>query len=169
MSNKKTFRKYAVTTMAAATAAAGIVPAAVSADTQPGFPDVSPGSDHYDAIMKLTEAGVIQGYENGEFGPHDNLYRGHVAVILAKQLDLDVPEDVASVLEVYSDVDENHRYAEEIAAVTAANIFTGKNGEFDAYGNISRQQMATVLVKGFGLEDYDTGADVEVSLDNVSE
>jgi len=169
MSNKKTFRKYAVTTMAAATAAATVVPAAVSADTQAGFPDVSPDSDHYDAIMKLVESGAISGYEDGTFGPHDSIYRGQVAVILAKQLDLDVPEDIASVLEVYSDVDETHRYAEEIAAVTEANIFTGKDGKFDPYGDISRQQMATVLVKGLNLEDYNTDEDVEVNLDKVSD
>src|SRR5699024_872540 len=29
--------------------------------------------------------------------------------------------------------------------------------------------MATVLVNGLGLEDYDTGADVEVNLDRVSD
>src|SRR5699024_2731222 len=115
------------------------------------------------------ESGAITGYENGNFGPHDSITRGQVAVILAKQLELDVPSDIDSALENYSDVDQNHRYADEIAAVTAAGVFKGDDGKFDPYGDISRQQMATALVKGLNLEEYDTGSDVEVNLDRVSE
>src|SRR5699024_10966685 len=104
------------------------------ADTQDGFPDVSPDSDHYDAIMALTESGAITGYEDGTFGPHDSITRGQVAVILAKQLGLEAPEDLESALEVYSDVDVNHRYAKEIAAVTEADVFKGDDGKFNPYG-----------------------------------
>lgn len=169
MNNKKTFRKYAITTMAAATATAAVVPAAVSADTQSGFPDVSESNSHYDAIMQLTESGAIKGFEDGTFRPYAEITRGQVAVILTEQLGLEVPKDVQSALAGYSDVDADHRYAAQIAAVTEADIFKGSDGKFGAYENISRQQMATALVNGLKLADYDEGENVEVNLDKVSE
>jgi len=169
MSNKKTFRKYAVSTMAAATAASAIVPAAVSADTGKTFPDVNPGDAHYDAIMALTEEGVIKGFEDGTFGKWEPVTRAQVAAMLTKQLELEVPGDLEAALKDYKDISPDHRYAEEIAAVTAAGVFKGNtNDNFNAYDPISRQQMATVLVKGLDLNQYVEGDDVNINLDKVS-
>lgn len=165
MSNKN-FRKYTVTTMAAAMAATSVVPVVASADTT--FSDVSDSNVHHDNIMELVDRDVIQGYENGNFGPYDSITRGQVAVMLTKALELPIPEDIDSVLEQYTDVNSGDRYAKEVAAVTAAGVFKGNDGEFDRYANMSRQQMATVLVEGFGLKDYDNGKDVEVNFDNIS-
>lgn len=170
MSSKNRFRKYSVTTMAAAVAATGVVPAAVSADTTPSsFPDVNPGDAHYEAIMALTQAGVIQGFEDGTFGKWEPVTRSQVAVMLTKNLELEIPGDLNVALQDYRDVDEDHRYAEEIAAVTAAGVFKGTlNGNFNPYEPISRQQMATVLVEAFDLNEYYEGDDVIINLDKVS-
>src|SRR5699024_1075221 len=168
MSNKKTYNKYTATTMAAAAAVVSVAPVVASADT-PGFPDVSDSNDHHDNIMELVERDVIQGYENGDFGPYDSITRGQVAVMLTKALELPIPENIDQILEVYSDVNPGDRYAEEIAAVTAADIFKGNDGEFNRYDNMTRQQMATVLVEGFDLKDYDDSEDVEINRDNISE
>src|SRR5699024_2830381 len=124
---------------------------------------------HYDNVMKLYKKGVIRGYSDGGFGTWDSVTRGQVAVMLTKALGLEIPHDIDNVLETYSDVRSGDRYAEEIAAVTAAGIFKGKeDGTFNRYSNISRQQIATVLVEGFNLKDYDDGEDVEINLDKVS-
>lgn len=170
MSNNKTFRKYAVTTMAAATAATAVVPAAVSADTQTNFADVSEDNVHRDAILTLANSGVITGYEDGTFRPYENVTRSQVAVMLSKHLGLEVPSNLEAALADYNDVDEDHRYAEEIAAVTNAEVFYGNtNGEFTPYDNITRQQMATVLVHAFNLDELNEGKDdVEIDLSKVS-
>ncbi|WP_106496172.1 S-layer homology domain-containing protein [Lentibacillus sp. Marseille-P4043] len=167
MSNKNTYRKFATTSLAATAAAVAVVPA-VSAAEFNGYTDVNPGDSHYDGIKALTEQGVIKGYEDGSFGVYDNVTRQQVAVMLSKAMNLDTPSDVAGALNVYSDVDENSLYAEEIAAVTEANVFKGSNGEFNPDEDITREQMATVLVLAFGLDQYDV-SDVDVNLDGVGD
>ena len=169
MSNKKTYHKYTATTMAAAAAVASVAPVVASADTAE-FSDVSKDNAHYDNIMKLAEQEVIKGYSDGSFGPWDPVSRGQVAVMLTQALDLEIPNNIESVLEDYSDVNPGDRYAEEVAAVTASGIFKGTgDGKFNRYSNITRQQMATALVKGFNLKEYDTGEDVEIDRSNISD
>lgn len=170
MSDNKTFRKYAVSTMAAATAAAGVVPAAVSADSNVDFPDVSDTNDHRDAILELANSGVINGYADGTFRPHEEVTRSQVAVMLAKHLGIEAPANIEAALADYTDVDADHRYATEIAAVSNAKVFYGNaNGEFNPYSSITRQQMATVLVQAFDLDELE-GADdhVDINTDSVS-
>ncbi|RYG72928.1 S-layer homology domain-containing protein [Lentibacillus lipolyticus] len=166
MSNTKKFRNIAVSSLAA-TAAVAVVAPAVSADSV-SFTDVQEGDSHYDGIMALAEQGIVAGYEDGSFGVYDNVTRQQVAVMLANALNLDTPADVDSVLSVYDDVDANSLYAEQIAAVTKAGAFTGNNGKFNPGEDISREQMASVLVSGLGLDKHDNGEDVDVNLDNVS-
>ncbi|RYG72924.1 S-layer homology domain-containing protein [Lentibacillus lipolyticus] len=88
--------------------------------------------------------------------------------MLANALNLDTPADVDSVLSVYDDVDADSLYAEQIAAVTKAEAFAGSDGKFNPGDDITREQMASVLVSGLGLEEYDNGEAVAVNLDNVS-
>ncbi|MCG1027016.1 S-layer homology domain-containing protein [Virgibacillus halodenitrificans] len=59
-------------------------------------------------------------------------------------------------MENYSDVSSLHVYSGEIAAVTKAGIFSGDHGKFNTYTNITREQMATVLVKAFHLDEIAT-------------
>ena len=48
------------------------------------FPDVSDeGAYHYNAVRWASSAGVVSGYENGNFGPDDNVTREQLAAMLA--------------------------------------------------------------------------------------
>lgn len=170
MSKKKSSVKYSISTMAAITAATAIVPSVVTADSQQGFPDVSENNVHKEAIYQLVDEGVIQGFNDGTFRPYESITRAQVAVMLYEKLGLDKPEETASVLKVYKDVAEDHRYAEQIAAVTESGVFKGDTEDyFSPYDKITRQQMATVLVEGFGLELYNTEEDVDINLNKVSD
>ncbi|TMN21947.1 S-layer homology domain-containing protein [Lentibacillus cibarius] len=166
MADQKNYRKFAASSLAA-TAAVAVVAPAVSADSV-SFTDVQEGDSHYEGIMALAEQGIVAGYEDGSFGVYDNVTRQQVAVMLANALELDTPADVDSVLSVYDDVDADSLYAEQIAAVTEAGAFVGNNGEFNPSADITREQMASVLVSGLGLDEYDDGEDVDINLDNVS-
>lgn len=168
MSKKNTFRKYAVATMAVATASTAVIPAAVSADTKKGMSDVSTSYDHYDDIKALLDAGHIKGYPDGTFRPENPIKRKHVAPILRSVLDLEVPEDVDAVLEKIKDVDSDNEQADDIAAVVAADIFKGSpDGYFKPEEPITREQMANVLVIGFGLKDIDAGEKADIDLVTV--
>ncbi|PWA12642.1 hypothetical protein DCC39_05320 [Pueribacillus theae] len=178
MSKKSSYRKYAVTTIAAAAAVSAVAPVASAAETK-DFTDVKPDHEHYDAIMAMAERGIVTGLNDGtgRFNPEGPLFRAQAAVMFARALELRTPSNVKEVLSVYTDVNENSEYADEIAAVTAAGIFGqfGKDskgnkikGKFNPWKNINREQMASVLVRAYDLEKLDTDENVKINLKNVS-
>lgn len=131
------------------------------------FSDVTEDNVHSEAIHELSEMGGLNGYPDGTFKPGDNMMRQHVAVVMARLLNLETPEDVAGILAQYEDVSEDHYYADEIAAVTAAKVFKGDaNGMFNPEGLISRDQTATILARAYSLPSHVADA-ADVNLDNV--
>lgn len=54
----------------------------------PEFKDVSQSQWNYGAIAALANAGVINGYGDGRFGPNDSITRAQMASILVKAFDL---------------------------------------------------------------------------------
>lgn len=139
----------------------------VSAAAWSGFTDVKETDDHYEGIKALTEQEIITGYEDGTFKQWDDISRQHIAVLLYRAKNLEAPEDLAATLELYDDVDVNSEYAKEIAAVTEAGIFTGSNGKFHEKKPITREQMASVLVRAMGLEKHNRDENVTINITNV--
>ncbi|MDC3415973.1 S-layer homology domain-containing protein [Aquibacillus salsiterrae] len=145
----------------AATVFASSVSAAVT------FTDIKKGDSHFEAVNSLAAAGVIKGYPGGTFGPYNELQRQHGAVLFQKSLNLAIPTDYLSRLsKYYTDVDETNDYAEQIAAVTP-DIFTGGGGAFRPVEKMTREQMATTMVKALGLKD--NGKETTINLNNVSD
>lgn len=170
MSTKKSYRKYAVTTMAAAATVAAVVPA-VSAQSETGsFSDVSVnsvGQEAYDAIENLASKDIITG-KDGEFNPWAPIARAQVSKMFVRAKNLEIPANVEKALEDYSDVSKEATADKEaIAAVTEAGYFSGNNGKFMPWSELTREQMASVLVDAYNLEDYDNGKDVEVDFKGV--
>ncbi|MBM7571403.1 S-layer homology domain-containing protein [Aquibacillus albus] len=166
MGNKKTVGKLVASSVAATSVLAAVSPASIDAAEVEDFTDVKLGGSHYDSIKALTEQGVISGHTSTEYGVYAGMERVHSAVMFARALDLEVPSDTDAVLDTYEDVDSDHEYAEEIAAVTDAGIFRGSGGYFGPSNTLTREQMATTIVKAFKLED--DGYESIVHLDNVS-
>ncbi|AOV08770.1 S8 family peptidase [Sporosarcina ureilytica] len=142
----------------------------ISIKPDPSFIDVNKNNSHYEGIMYWTQKGVINGYtkENGskEFKPGLTISRAHTAVLFTRALNLPVPKDVPTVLNNFTDVNANHVYANEIAATYQSNIFVGNNKLFNGNDSLTREQMATILVRAYGL--VDNGKKVAVDLSNVS-
>ncbi|PWA12917.1 hypothetical protein DCC39_03340 [Pueribacillus theae] len=130
------------------------------------FSDLPKTESHYKEVMYFANKGTITGYGNGIFKPYQDISRQHVAVILARELNLPVPKDIKKVLSIYSDVSTKHDYAKEIAAVTQAGIYKGNNGKFNPNTNITREQLATVFNRGFDLAQRDAKK-VKINLKNV--
>jgi len=55
-----------------------------AAKIYPKFPDVEEGSYYEDGVYKMQRLEVISGYENGNFGPNDNVTRGQIATMLGR-------------------------------------------------------------------------------------
>ena len=170
MANKKSYHKYAATTMAAAVAVTAVAPVVAAAET-PSYTDVSPEKNgvHYDAIIELTEREIFTG-SNGEFNPFEDITRLQVAYTLARYNELPTPSNVDEILADFSDIDSSWgEDAEVVAAVVEAGIFGGNNGEFNAGDDIYRVQMAKVLVEAFDLADINPAEDTYINLDNIDE
>lgn len=115
------------------------------------FTDIGPGFIYAKELSYLYENNIITGYDDNTFRPQDSLSREHAMVILSRYLNLDTTsvEDPG-----FTDVPKSHLYYNEIAAVANAGYISGKDGgeEFDPSGELTRAQLAKVLVKAFDLE-----------------
>jgi len=139
------------------------------------FTDVKEGMEHYEGISYLVENKIASEYENGLFLPWQSASRGEMAKWIVNALELPKSSNIKKSLAVYEDVNEKSDNASYIATVTDAGIFQGnaiKGSEKRKFGNdnyISREQMATVLVRAFELSKKNTNVNQPIYLNNVSE
>lgn len=144
----KNYRKFVAGTVTAAVVASAIAPAASAAT----FSDVDANSVHAEAIDALSEVGVINGYPDGTFKPGNSITRGQVAKMIARTIEGD-----GEVKQVFDDVPvtADEELVKAAYEVFEAGAITGANGKLMPNNQITRQQMAKVLVEAFGLEHSD--------------
>ncbi|MFC2947695.1 helix-hairpin-helix domain-containing protein [Virgibacillus sediminis] len=161
------WKKFSVALTALTLMAGTFLPSKAAAEEL--FIDVDRNDSHYPGIFTLVDMETISGYptDDGrkEYRPNGDISRTHTAVLFSEALKLGQPADLSGALANFSDIDEGHLYAEQIANTYEAEIFKGSQGRFNE-GPINREQMATVLVNAFDLTD--SGAYTPVYLDNVS-
>lgn len=143
----KSYRKFLAGTVSAAVVASAIAPVASAAS----FKDVA-GSVHADDIATLVAKGYIKGYSDGTFKPDKPLTRGEAAIIFSrilKDAGVKAPEQGAGFPDVPASKAE---LAEAVAIVKAAGVMDGdEKGNFNPNANITREQMAKVVVEAFKL------------------
>lgn len=142
----KSYRKFLAGTVSAAVVASAIAPVASAS-----FTDVA-GSVHADDIATLVAKGYIKGYSDGTFKPDKPLTRGEAAIIFSrilKDAGVKAPEQGAGFPDVPASKAE---LAEAVAIVKAAGVMGGdEKGNFNPNANITREQMAKVVVEAFKL------------------
>jgi hypothetical protein len=164
MVNKQSarYKKFVLGAASAALVAAAVAPV-VSAKE---FNDVKADHTHKPAIDALSDAGVITGYQDGTFKPGKTLTRSDVVKLMGKWL-------VSEGYKIPADYKTNMRFTDltaksndellQYAAVVKDNgVFNGNNGRLMAADNITRENMAVVLVRAFDkLHNMDLVAYVE--------
>ncbi|MDE0231844.1 MAG: fibronectin type III domain-containing protein [bacterium] len=116
------------------------------------FGDVGPGP-HWAAVEALASLGVFEGTECGEgFCPDDPVQRWVMAVWLVRVLDL----ALSAVDEPrFVDVEASQwwwRYVEALAEAGVTRGCAEEPARFCPDGSVSRSEMASFLVRAFGLE-----------------
>ena len=142
---------YGNTTVRVAYEGESIVIVVNSPKPQPqpaAFEDIAIGHWAYTEINYLKEQRIITGYPDSTFRPNQTIRRDHVALLISNILPME--EKVEAV--EFSDVPPSHLYYEEIMKTQRAGIFSGSNGEFRPAEELTRAQMAKILVEAFGLE-----------------
>ncbi|MHB8157490.1 MAG: S-layer homology domain-containing protein, partial [Desulfocucumaceae bacterium] len=100
-------------------------------------------------IAELSGKGIIGGYPSGDFMPENNITRAEFTRVLTKAINL---ADQAAG-STYSDVTPGAWYLGCVEAAAKAGLIKGyENGDFRPDANITRQEMAVVLVRAMGLE-----------------
>ena len=122
-------------------------PSVMASSSNP-FNDVG---DRYDeAIEMLYSSNAVKGISETEFGVYQNIKRGDAAVILARVLELDT---VNAPKAGFKDV--NSRISGHVNALVQAGIIKGfSETEFAPDHYLTRGQMASILVKAYGLQEY---------------
>ncbi|MDV6379041.1 S-layer homology domain-containing protein [Sporosarcina sp. GW1-11] len=125
------------------------------------FSDISNEFWAKDEVMHLVDEGIINGYQDLQFRPGLNIVRGQAANLLTVALNL--PE--APYQPIFKDVSSKSSNLRGAMATYQAGIFGGKpDGTFGTSDNLTREQMASVLVRAFKLED--TGEEVRFTDDH---
>jgi len=100
---------------------------------------------YYNAVEYVAVRLYINGYQNGNFGPSDNLQRQDFVVILANIVGADLSGYKTCKL---TDVDMGAYYGKAVAWAVDNGIISGyQNGKFGVGDPITREQVATILYK----------------------
>lgn len=142
------YKKFILGAASAALVASAMAPAASAKE----FSD-SKGNTHEVAIDALSDAGVITGYPDGTFLPNKTLTRSDVVKLMGKWLetqDYKVPTDYKTKMR-FDDLtsNSNDELLQYAAIVKDNGVFNGSNGNLLAGDNITRENMAVVLVRAF--------------------
>ncbi|QGG49675.1 InlB B-repeat-containing protein [Lysinibacillus pakistanensis] len=118
------------------------------------FSDVPKDHWAWTMIQTMAKQGVITGYPDGTFKPNAPVQRQHVALMLARAMELEPKKEALA----FNDISATHPYAEVIQRVQQAGLFDGVNGNFNPTDNMTRAQMAKVLVLAFHLTSMEKEA-----------
>ena len=109
--------------------------------TSTSFTDVE--GWYKDYVVDLAENGIIKGKTETTFEPLSNISRAEFVAILAR-----ISEDeIASTETEFKDVSESSWYAASVAWAYNNKIVLGYEGEFNPDDNITRQDIAVILMK----------------------
>ena len=125
------------------------------------FTDYGKDNFGYESVSYLVSGGIITGYENGSFQPNKVVNRLETAIMFQRALGLTATTSGSG----FSDVPSSSKFASTTAAVKEARIFNGSsNGTFGPNDQLTREQMASVLVRALDLKPV---SDVTVNLNDL--
>ncbi len=119
------------------------------------FSDVKDGEFYSEAVTWASSEGVISGYEDGRFGPADNITREQIAVMMncyAKYKGEDVSQ--SANLNKYPDGKSVSSFAtESVKWAVAEGLIKGQgDGTLDPQGDTSRAACAAIITRYLGGE-----------------
>ncbi len=162
------YREDTVTVKVKGTTAIGGVPVGTGGGTSPANPsaggvvtpvpevtpiapkytysDVTPSHWAYNAIEDLTKRGIVNGNDDGAFGPNDSITREAFVKMLVTAMDA----DISNYETPFSDVSENAWYYSYVVTAVNAGIVNGIEDDFFGIGyNITRQDICVLIYRAF--------------------
>lgn len=119
------------------------------------FPDVAAGEWYSDAVAWANQNGIIKGYDDGKFGPADNITREQMVTVMyryAKSEGYDVSQQAD--LDQFEDEEKISSFALEAAGWAVANEIVSGQGDgalFDPRGTAVRAECAAIVMRFYNL------------------
>jgi glucan-binding YG repeat protein len=126
-----------------------------------GFKDITPGDGSWynDVVFEANELGLITGYDNGYFGPDNNMTRAEACTVIYRMFG----SPQTSFVKLFNDVNDGNFYSSAITWAAQNGVMTGYNSTtFGVNDNITREQIATVLWRLYG-RDHDNSSNQNLS------
>ena len=107
-------------------------------------------SDHWavSVINQAAEAGIMQGRDNGEFGLGDTIKRCEFAAMLVRMMNWDKSTAEASA---FTDASSSDWFYADVNTLAERNVYS--ESTFRPNDNITRREMAVMLVKALGYDE----------------
>ncbi|WP_182199829.1 N-acetylmuramoyl-L-alanine amidase [Paraliobacillus salinarum] len=107
------------------------------------FPDVEFESFASGYIESAYKKGIIGGYPDGTFKPHQSITRGEMAIVISKAFNITNKSHVN-----FKDVDKNHPNYESIDKIFTAGITKGyPNGTYKPKSFITRAEFSVMVAR----------------------
>lgn len=116
-----------------------------------------------ESIKRGTELGFVEGY-NDQFNPKSNITRVEFTKIMTSVLGLETR--ITKKIN-FSDVKENDWFYSYVNAAYEAGIVLGDGNKFNPNDNITREQMAAIMVRALGLKHEKSNTIIK-DIDKVS-
>ena len=144
----------------------------ISGTATDNFDDVVPGKYYYNAVGLAKEAGIVNGYGNGKFGPENFCTRAELMVMVANALKVagkDISAD-ESVLDKFSDKADIPTWAVPyVAYLVDAGIVSGSNGKINPNVSITRAEVAVIMYNVYEALEADKAAEEAVVVEEAAD
>lgn len=120
------------------------------------YPDVAESANYYKAVTELSALNVINGYEDGTFGPEKLVTRAEITKMIVAALGpayTDAANAAAGQNTKFTDVTASHWAAGFVTEGTTVGFIAGMgDGTFAPNSNVTFAQATTMLVRTAGYE-----------------
>ncbi|MGD6894590.1 S-layer homology domain-containing protein [Bacillus infantis] len=148
------YQKFIASAVTGVMVASAVSPHLAVAQQPVHFSDVAQKDYYYEAVSRLSTRGIINGYGNGVFKPHEVITRAQAAkmISLALKLETDKVKDPG-----FKDVSKTSWAYSYIAALNNEGIIHGYGDKFQPNDPITRAQLAKILTLAFKLRANTSG------------
>ena len=123
------------------------------------FPDVAWGEWYFDAVTRASELGLMNGYDDGTFGPADGLTREQFCAVIANAAGADLEGQDESALGAFADAPGVSAWARPaVAWAVERGVISGVeqadgSRTLDATRVLTRAEMAAMMVNAVDAVD----------------
>lgn len=123
------------------------------------YTDIESGADFEEAVYRLSDLGVINGYADGSFKPYDTVTRGQFAKMIVCAMDKEEEAKDEGYASKFPDVKDGYWAVPYINYVASSGAIKGyADGTFGAEKNITYAEGVTILLRILGYNNESLSA-----------